>query len=117
MANPHRGETAADLGGKVYTLCFPTNAQCEVEAVLGITFLQAVGQVIFAANMADQLPARTARALLWGALRRHHSEITLDGAGDMIDAMRPGPASAAIIAAFTASYPELQRKDGPKNPP
>lgn len=44
MANRHRGEVRACLGGKDYTLCLTLGALAELEDAFGVTDLPALGE-------------------------------------------------------------------------
>tara|TARA_R110000868_G_scaffold17418_1_gene76545 strand:+ start:432 stop:770 length:339 start_codon:yes stop_codon:yes gene_type:complete len=76
MANALKGEIEISVEGNAYTLCFTTNAIAEVEQLLG----DSVGGI--AANIAK---VEHQRALLWGALQRHHKGIDLLKAGALMD--------------------------------
>ena len=44
MANPHRGEIEAELGGKMYTLCLTLGALAEIEHAYGGEDLIAIAE-------------------------------------------------------------------------
>lgn len=82
MANPERGEIALTIGDRVYTLVTDFNARCEVEALFQ-TDDKPFGYekvALFAASYSST----HLRAIVWGALRRYHPEITLVQAGELI---------------------------------
>jgi len=77
MANALKGEIELVIAGKPYTLCFATNAIAEVEQLLGGESIGEIAQRI--AKVEYQ------RALLWAALQKHHSGVTLLAAGELMD--------------------------------
>lgn len=80
MANRLFGEAELDLGeGQSYTLRFDFNSLAEAEdaADMGIE------EMLESVNSGSPR-LRVAKALLWGALRHHHPDITLDEAGDLL---------------------------------
>jgi hypothetical protein len=108
MPNPHKGEAAFEVDGVVYTLRLSTNAICELETAMDKGLDAIVG------NMAR---LSTVRGLLWAALRDHHPEITMAGAGILIDKAGMAAAMNAVTAALTAAFPpKTDEKAGPTNP-
>lgn len=77
MANALKGEIELAIEGVPYTLCFTTNAIAEVEQLLGGDSIGEIAQRI--AKVEHQ------RALLWGALQKHHKGIDLLKAGALMD--------------------------------
>lgn len=96
MANPARGEVALRAAETDYTIKFSTNAICEVEDRLD----KGLNTII--ANMER---VTTVRALLWAGLRAHHPDMTLAGAGEIIDRVGMAPVTEAIGKALTAAFP------------
>jgi hypothetical protein len=108
MANPHMGEVAVEIGGTPYTLVFNVNAICEIEDLLGRTWIDIARELQTwapktAANgkpaqeteaetldRASRVDMRLIRALFWGALREHHDEVTLKQAGALMDGVQGG---------------------------
>lgn len=81
MANALKGEIEVTIDGAAYTLCFTTNSIAEVEQLLG----DSVGGI--AANI---VKVENQRALLWGALQKHHKGVTLLAAGALMDEFEAG---------------------------
>jgi len=79
MANKVFGEARLDLeDGRELTLRFDFNALCEAEDAAD------AGTAEIMAAMAKGRPRlRIARAMLYGGLRYHHRDISLDEAGDL----------------------------------
>lgn len=100
MANEARGEREFEAYGKRYILKFSANALAELEAVLGLPILQ----------MADKFTAQNAgirelRALVWAGLIEHHPEMTLKGAGELIDEVGIREVIDETLSAFEAAFP------------
>ena len=79
MANKVFGEARLPLeDGRELTLRFDFNALCEAEEAAD------AGTEEMMASMAKGAPRlKIARAMLYGGLRYHHKDITLDDAGDL----------------------------------
>lgn len=73
MPNALKGEVEFEAGGETYTLVLDFNALCELEGAL------TPGD--------DRNGPRASRATLWAALRRHHRNLSLNDAGDLIEAL------------------------------
>lgn len=108
MANKDRGEISLKVDGKTYTLCFDVNALCEVEDLLG----RGIPHIMADMQSAETMRFGTVRGLLWGALQRHHPEMTVKMAGEMVSAVKLDKAMAAIGDALNASNPD---EDEPGN--
>lgn len=108
-ANAVKGEAGISVAGRDYVLAFNINAMCEVEYVLNLSTDQILRALV------SNPPLHIIRALLWGGLRQHHSDVDLIGAGSLIEEMGgPGPALDGIGAALVSAFPEA--KDEPENP-
>lgn len=81
MANPLKGEVELpDVDGKSYVLCYPSNAIVEIETLSGG---KDIGSIILEWQQSPAIGPL--RLLLWGALRKHHSILSLFDVGDLID--------------------------------
>lgn len=80
-SNPLKGEVEITIDGAVYTLCFTSNCIVEVEQLLG----QSIGEIA-----QDLAKVEHQRALLWGALQKHHPGTDLLKAGDLLDDVEGG---------------------------
>lgn len=79
-ANPLRGEIDFKVGDKPFVLCYPTNSIALVEELF------AGRDIVAIVNEWQASPTlSTLRALLWGALQKHHGSIDLLAVGDLID--------------------------------
>lgn len=92
MANPERGEIALPIGDRVYTLVTDFDARCQVEALFQTDDKPFGYEKV--ALFASSYSSTHLRAIVWGALRRHHPEITLVEAGELI--LKAGGAEALM---------------------
>jgi len=109
MANPVKGEVDFPVGDKVYTLRLSINQIIEVETLTGRSILQLAAMF----NDVQAITAGTLRAMLWGALRTHHPEIDLIGAGDIMAEARLEPTIQHVGAALQAAFPKPEDKQSP----
>jgi uncharacterized protein HemX len=84
MANREKGEISIEIGGKPYTLVLNTNALVELQDVLSTPKALATIDEIYA--RVNQGSLRHVRAMVWAALRKYHSDLTLESVGELIDA-------------------------------
>lgn len=110
MSNPLTGEVDFPVGDKVYRLRLSINELIEVEDLLGIGIVQIAN--MFADE--EQLKAGNVRAVLWGALREHHPDVDLLGAGRIMTEARLQPTIDFVGRALQASFPKAE--GGAKNP-
>ena len=123
MANPHKGEFALNVGDRTFTLFLGTNASAELESMSqGRTLDQVRLSIKLRRSVAD------IRLFLWAALRKHHSDIAVDGqeglrrVGDMLDEWCADDAVVAAIQALIGLNSDpgqqeaTQRKSGKGNP-
>lgn len=102
MPNRAKGEAGVKIDGKDYVLAFDVNAMCEVEYILNLS-----ADKILRVLDAGKPPIHMVRALLWGGLRRHHSDIDLIGAGSLIEALGgTGKAMDKIGEALVSAFPD-----------
>ena len=95
MANAMKGDVGAVIAGQQFVLRMDMNAMCELgEPAAGVLGRMAAPQAFM----------RDIRAILWASLRRHHSGVTIEGAGDLLHEDGAG-ARAAILSALSASAP------------
>lgn len=107
MANPHRGEVSFEADGKIWTMVFTTNAICELEDATGES-IQAFGSKLDAPGM------KTVRVMVWAGLKSRHPEITIEAAGDIIDAVGADKAGDILGRALSLAFPEAKGKPGPR---
>lgn len=82
MANALEGEVDFPVAGKVYTLCFTTRAIVEVEQLFGGV---SIGDISAKLTHVEYLAA-----LLWVALRKHHTGLDLFATYDLLDKCEGG---------------------------
>jgi hypothetical protein len=92
MANQERGEIALSIGDRVYTLVTDFDARCQVESLFQTDDKPFAYEKV--ALFAASYSSTHLRAIFWGALRRHHPEITLVEAGELI--LKAGGAEALM---------------------
>lgn len=109
MANAQRGEVELVVGDKTYKLRLGINAIVEVEDVLGGV---GINEIIASLDPAN-VRIGTLRAILWGALREHHPEVTLLDAGDLIGEVGAAAIAPVVGEAIGAAFP---RSEGAKRP-
>lgn len=94
MANKFRGESDLTFDREVegvtreakFRLVFDANAFCEIEDNIGLS----LGELHDAMSDPKKLSMKTVRAIFHGGLSRHHPDLTLADAGDiMSDAGMP----------------------------
>src|SRR5690606_10545533 len=110
MANPHRGSVALQVGDRAYTLSFSVNAICELEDALG----QPVAKIAADLNDPENVRMSTVRAIIWAALRDHHSEVDLKGAGEIATEAGIPACMEAIGKAFNLAFPEEKEAARPR---
>ncbi len=97
MANPHRGQVS--LGD--YTLSFSVNALCELEELLD----QPMMEIVAAMQAPDKMRMKTVRAMFWAALRDHHDDIDIHGAGAIVTDVGMTVAMSKVGEAFRLAFP------------
>lgn len=108
MANKHRGQVSFEADGKPYTLCYSTNALCELEGALNVSISE-VGVML--ADL-GKMKMKTVRAVLWAGLTDNHPGITLTQAGDVADAITTGKAMELIGEAFKLAFGDEGGREG-----
>lgn len=85
MANREKGEVALTINGQQYTLAPGLNALVAAEGAMSVIRGKDVSSVeIISAVQSGNLTAF--RALFWGMLRKYHSGVTIEQAGELVDA-------------------------------
>ena len=67
-----------ELSGKQYTIEFDINSGCALEDAAG----KAIGEVVN--DALTNLSLTSNRLMLWGGLRKHYPDMTLDEVGDLL---------------------------------
>lgn len=113
-ANPMRGEALLGEGADAYKLVLDVNAWCAIQPSLGMKPMEVVGSF---ENHPDDI--LVTRALLWGALQKHHACHLIEAGEIMADAgFLPTRAALAecLAAAFGASDAEDKEETDPRKP-
>lgn len=114
MANTVRGESTVRIDGQDYTFRFSINAICELEELTGLPVTMVIGEV-------ERGYIKAMRAIIWAGLRARHSDVTLDQAGDLAEALiaERGMDGAGLVVgnALVAAFPDASAEatdDGKK---
>lgn len=108
-ANPLKGETDLKAGEVTYTLALSINELVKLEQLLDVGIIEIADWF----NDRTKIRVGNMRAILWAALQRHHSELTLEDAGDIIAAAGLGVIVEKLGAAVQASFPEAEAVENP----
>jgi hypothetical protein len=84
MANAERGEVDLTIGGVTYTMVLTTNALCELEDLMSTTLRPVTYADVLIQSKKGS--TRAMRATFWASLRKHHRDVTVEKAGDLMDA-------------------------------
>lgn len=109
MANSIKGEVDFPVGDKTYRLRLSINEIIQVEDLLGVGIIKIAGMF----NDVENLTAGSVRAVLWGALREHHPEVDILGAGDIMGEARLQPTIEHVAQALQAAFPTAEGKKTP----
>ncbi|HVJ69928.1 MAG TPA: hypothetical protein VM531_00215 [Sphingomicrobium sp.] len=111
MANRVFGEARLPLSdGRELTLRFDFNALCEAEEAAGKGTREMMAEMS-GKNGSPRL--KTARGMLYGALRHHHEDITVDDAGELL--LTDGEAISEAMGEAMANM--AAQRAGGENPP
>ena len=113
MANKQRGEVSFKAGDDNYTLRYSINALCVMEGEVGKGFAAIAGDL----SNPDKISFTLARAVLWAGLKEHHSDITIEEAGELIPAAGGLTAIMFVISeALTHAFPDNEKKTNASRP-
>lgn len=108
--NPLKGEAVAVLPDRTLSLTLDNDKWCQIEEVLDLSYLDVLAKLA-AGEIAGRSPKnRLMRALLWGATRQHHPELTLEACGDllMVHPDLHGPLSEVIVRSTRSEEPPVE---------
>ena len=100
MGNSARGDRTIEIDGVEYTLRMSINAICELEDRADRP-IEAIGSRLGNGDAG----VRDIRLLWWAALRDHHSDVDLQGAGLLIEAIGLERAIGTIGDALADAFP------------
>lgn len=109
MANRSKGEVTLRIAGVgEFVLVMDFQMRCEVEDLCNKPFMAV-------ADEAHRGFHRAIRAIFWGALRRHHSDMSMGDVTALIE-NHEAEIAAALSAASAAAAPPAEGKDRPRPP-
>jgi hypothetical protein len=103
MANIQKGEIPLTMGGVSYTLTLNLGAMIAAETALSTPDHPVSWGDI--QKCVERGHLRHIRALFWAMLRKHHPNISLDAAGELIEQFG-GEVSGAMFATQAAAAPD-----------
>lgn len=103
-ANPDKGELDLTIAGTTYTLVLKTLALITWQRHFAIDGVRPSIESLVQALQAGSI--EHAAVLFWAALQKHHPQITLAAAMDLMDDMGGLPASQELITAFSLATPD-----------
>lgn len=106
------GEVGLDHDGKSYRMTINMTALCMFEEVTGKNGFAMLGLLARGGVGAGLIGARDLRALVYGGLRAHHPEMTLELAGEIMDSN-----AGALQSALAAASPQSEDDPDPESPP
>lgn len=112
FANP---DIQLEAGGEVLTIRFSALAQASLQDHWGLKNLDEAAAKIVQLETGG-LNISDYAAIMWAALRTHHSEKTMDDAMKLIDFIGIPGLQVLLVQAVTASLPEGGDR-APANPP
>jgi hypothetical protein len=81
MVNAHKGDVALEVGGKTYTLRYSHSALIKLEKQLD----QSIMRIMQDIGKADEMRIGTLVAILWAGLQKHHPDLSVDEACELLD--------------------------------
>lgn len=117
--NPLMGEATVDLPDLKLELVMNNGAWVQVEQVLDMSYLDALASLVEAEIMGRAPKLGVTRAILWGATRANHPEITLDECGQLVMEHGEGvlaPLGRAVRGSIKLKDPDQGEAKPPKPP-
>ncbi|MBX3519038.1 MAG: gene transfer agent family protein [Xanthobacteraceae bacterium] len=111
MANRHRGEIEAELGGKRRTLCLTLGALAELEAAFGADDLSALAERFGS----GRISARDAIRVIGAGLRGAGEEISDEAAARLVSANAAAGYVRIVVDLLSATF-GVAEKAPPQNP-
>ena len=113
-ANPEKGEVALTVGDREYIYVLDMNALCIAEKAMSTDEERLVTsqEIVLSSVMGSN---RHTRFLLWAALQRHHPDVTLDQATEILSKLGGTDQLMELLTKLRAStMPD--KEDAPKGP-
>jgi len=118
-ANPEKGEVQIDINGQAYVCVMSFNGLIDLQNLLSKGGERPTVESIMTRCASGDLEA--VRGVFWATLRRHHPQITVEEAGDLIQAAGgSGAVDAFLQQTGRASAPDprdLTALGGASRPP
>lgn len=112
MANKLKGEVDLEAGGKNYALVYTHDALIELEDQLDRGIVAILKEIQEWSKDPDKIRLGMVRSLLWAGLRKHHPEIDLIAAGELIaDAGGIGKVMTVVGEGMRRSFESSETKD------
>jgi hypothetical protein len=108
MGNPFRGEAELKVGDQSYRLALDINGFIEAEEASGLDTQALLAGV-------DASSFKAFRAILFGALRRHHPDVHLIQAGEIMSDAGFDETAKLLTVMLLKAMPPVREKAG--NPP
>lgn len=111
--NPLKGEAVAQAGDRTLSLSLDNDKWCQIEEVLDLSYLDVLAKLA-TGEIAGRSPKnRLMRAILWGATREHHPDLTLEACGDllMVHPDLHGPLSETIVRSTRSEEPPAEEPE------
>ena len=89
--NPHKGDVSFDVSGRTYTLRYNHLALVKVENQLDKGLMQVMEEM----SRPNKMRLGTIVVLLWSGLQKHHPNLTMDDAAELLDEI-PGGAPEMV---------------------
>ena len=110
--HPLSGEATAKVGSETLTLVFDMAALIVAEQTDGRSFPELAADLLIAAQTKRLAKVGTMRALLFGATRAHHPELTADQCGALY-LSHVDEIGTAVATVLIAALPKADREDAP----
>jgi hypothetical protein len=111
MANRVIGEVSFKLGGKDYTMCFDNDALVQLEDQLDIGIVAITTEMQKWGKEPERVRLKWIRAMLWSGLRKHHPNMTIKQAGELIDSSSGGEVMDTITNAMQKAFGDSETKE------
>lgn len=111
MANKVIGEVSFKLGDKDYTMCFNNDALVQLEDQLDRGIVAITTEMQKWSKEPERVRLKWIRAMLWAGLRKHHPNMTIEQAGELIDNSNGGDMMSVITDAMQKAFGDSEMKE------
>jgi hypothetical protein len=88
--NPHQGDVTLEVAGKQYVLRYSHRSLVLLEDKLDKGLMQIMRDIDGWKTHPENMRLGTIAAMLWAGLQKHHPDMTLDDATDLLDEVEGG---------------------------